>query len=32
MEFTLKRETLYLSINYVDRFLSLSEPISKNDL
>ena len=31
-EFTLKRETLYYSINYVDRFLSVNSQVKKEDL
>ncbi len=32
MEFALKRETLYISINLVDRFLTMQIGISKMDL
>ena len=31
-EFTLKRETFHLAVNYVDRILSLSCNVQKNDL
>lgn len=31
-EFTLKRETLYYSINYVDRFLSVQPKVKKEEL
>lgn len=32
MEFTLKRETFYYALNFVDRFLSLSPNVRKQDL
>ena len=32
MEFCLKRETYYLSIYYVDRFLSLKPGVRKQEL
>lgn len=31
-EFTLKRETFYYALNYVDRYLSLKKNIKKQDL
>ena len=31
-EFTMKRETFHLSVNYVDRILSLMINIQKNEL
>jgi cyclin E len=32
MEFTLKRETFHLAVNYVDRYLSYNENIPKMQL
>ena len=32
MEFTLKRETFYITVNLVDRYLSATYNISKTDL
>jgi len=31
-EFTLKRETFYYALNYVDRYLSIKRNIRKQDL